>query len=362
VTRVAFRGDDGIGWALDQELRMTRELLTGVKPSPLIFADVLHTMNWRVLLGVPRELMAGKRVISHLTHDFTVAEQSPRFADVLQIVGLWIVRSRRAKERCDDLGLRSALIPYAVDHERFRRLPDRDDLRRAFRERHGIAADAFCIGSFQRDTQSDRKSPKLVKGPDIFADVVERAAARGVKVHVVLAGPRRMWLRDRLRQSGIAITWIGEDETGDAPVLPHAEMNELYNTVDLYVVSSRLEGGPQAILEAAAAECRIISTRVGHADDVLDPACLYDDASDAAVLIASDAANGTLASTVERNLGSSMRHSYAALRPQWRAAYDQVAGIPRLRRHEVAALPTLAGVATRRIRRILVKKKGENRS
>ena len=39
------------------------------------------------------------------------------------------------------------------------------------------------------------------------------------------------------------------------------QLNELYNCLDLYIVSSRLEGGPQAIIECALSKTPIISTR-----------------------------------------------------------------------------------------------------
>ena len=43
------------------------------------------------------------------------------------------------------------------------------------------------------------------------------------------------------------------------------EINELYNLLDLYVVSSRFEGGPQSILECGITKTPIISTNVGIA-------------------------------------------------------------------------------------------------
>ena len=53
-------------------------------------------------------------------------------------------------------------------------------------------------------------------------------------------------------------------------------MNALYNLLDVYLVTSRSEGGPRGILEAVAAGCPVLSTRVGLADDVLNPRCVVD--------------------------------------------------------------------------------------
>lgn len=52
-------------------------------------------------------------------------------------------------------------------------------------------------------------------------------------------------------------------------------LNELYNCLDLYVVSSRYEGGPQAILECAISKTPIISTDVGVASEILSTESIF---------------------------------------------------------------------------------------
>ena len=53
-------------------------------------------------------------------------------------------------------------------------------------------------------------------------------------------------------------------------------LNKLYNSLDLYIVSSRVEGGPQAILECAITKTPIISTDVGVASEILSPNSIYE--------------------------------------------------------------------------------------
>ena len=50
--------------------------------------------------------------------------------------------------------------------------------------------------------------------------------------------------------------------------VPYQKMNELYNAIDLYLVSSRVEGGPQALIEAPLAGTAVFSTDVGIARDI----------------------------------------------------------------------------------------------
>ena len=45
--------------------------------------------------------------------------------------------------------------------------------------------------------------------------------------------------------------------------------------MDLYIVSSRFEGGPQSILECAATKTPIISTDVGIAKEILSTESIY---------------------------------------------------------------------------------------
>jgi glycosyltransferase involved in cell wall biosynthesis len=49
----------------------------------------------------------------------------------------------------------------------------------------------------------------------------------------------------------------------------YPNIGKLYRALDLYLVSSRQEGGPKAILESMASGIPIISTRVGQASDLI---------------------------------------------------------------------------------------------
>ncbi len=132
-----------------------------------------------------------------------------------------------------------------------------------------LPSDKFIVGSFQRDTEGhDLVSPKLSKGPDRFCDYVEKLKKLGKDVHVLLGGWRRQYVINRLTKKGIPFTYL------EKPAI--AKVNLMYNSCDLYVVGSRYEGGPQAILECAATKTPIVSTDVGIADEILQPKCVID--------------------------------------------------------------------------------------
>lgn len=127
----------------------------------------------------------------------------------------------------------------------------------------------FFVGSFQRDTEgADLITPKLEKGPDKFCDYVEQLHAIRGDVHVLLNGWRRQYVINRLSLAGIPYTY------NELPDFNTVAM--MYAACDLYVVGSRYEGGPQAVLEAPAMNVPIISTDVGMAADILPSTCIMD--------------------------------------------------------------------------------------
>ena len=106
----------------------------------------------------------------------------------------------------------------------------------------GFSKDDYLIGSFQRDTEgNDLVSPKLIKGPDIFFDIITNLYRKNKNLKVVLTGKRREYLKNKFDANGIPYIYYEMADFG--------YLNKLYNLLDLYIVSSRIEGGPQAILE-----------------------------------------------------------------------------------------------------------------
>jgi glycosyltransferase involved in cell wall biosynthesis len=96
----------------------------------------------------------------------------------------------------------------------------------------------------------------------------------GKEVQLILAGYNRQYVINRLRKtcSNLEVLYFER--------IPSQYLNRLYNCLDLYIVSSRIEGGPQALVEASLARCPIVSTDVGLAKTILPPESIYNDAND----------------------------------------------------------------------------------
>ncbi|MCB0108921.1 MAG: glycosyltransferase family 4 protein [Caldilineaceae bacterium] len=333
--RVYLTGGDNMNWALDDDLRMTHQAIQElVEFTSLKECDVVHSMWWAELGEIPDELLLGKRIICHVPGEPFRYLKHPAFSPMMDKVGLWIGQNQQAVAQLNALRVANRYIPYAVNADLFHPLPPTDPQLAALRQTWAIPDDRYLIVNFHRDTEgSDLTEPKLVKGPDIFAEIVHLLNQRGQKIHVVLAGPRRFWLRRRLEALGIPYTYIGKEVTGQDDIainiLPQSELNLLYNLGDLYIVSSRSEGGPRSILEAALARCKMISTAVGMAPDLLQPTCLYRTPMEAAALIEADIAGNTLGKTLDLHQQRALdAHLPAAVMPRFADLYREIATLP----------------------------------
>ncbi len=126
-------------------------------------------------------------------------------------------------------------VPLGIDLEHF---PLVDAERRArARESLGLPASAFVVGSFQKDGAGwgEGLQPKLVKGPDVFLSVAERVREAIPELAVLLTGPARGFVRGELERRSIPCSDVRAGSRG--------ELASAYHSLDIYVVSSRQEGG-----------------------------------------------------------------------------------------------------------------------
>lgn len=151
-------------------------------------------------------------------------------------------------------------IPIGVDTQSFR-LPSPAERAQA-RARFGFRDNQTVIGSFQKDGVGwgDGMEPKLIKGPDLFVEAVGKMA-RDLPVAVLLTGPARGYVKAELtrRQIPFVHTFIKNQ----------AEIADCYHALDMYLVTSREEGGPKGIMEGMASGVPVVSTAVGMAEDLI---------------------------------------------------------------------------------------------
>ena len=212
--------------------------------------------------------MKNKKVICsyyHFDFDKFGQKEKENFYNLDQYVDEYHVISEMTKEQLSRLtDKKITSIPFWVNQNVWYEIKDKEELRKSF----DIDNEDYLVGSFQRDTEGhDLISPKLVKGPDIFIDLVKLIYSKNKKLKVILSGKRRNYVINKLEEAEIPYRYF--------EMAPLDVVNKLYNILDLYLVTSRVEGGPQAIFECALTKTPILSTRVGVAPEVLHKDSIY---------------------------------------------------------------------------------------
>ena len=331
VRSVHFSEGDDAGWAIDEDLRLTRSALSGrIAETSLVRSEVVHAVWWLRLLPFSRRDLAGKHVLCNADNAPFYYVTEPGFLKAREHVTLWIARSHEAVAQFAALGLESRYAPYTFDPALFRPLPDDDPEMVRLIEKWKIPQDRYIIANFHRDTEgSDLVSPKLQKGPDAFLEIVTRLHEEGAPIHVLLAGPRRFYLRRKLTERGVPFTFVGQDagakDDFGVNILSRAALNVLYNMADLHLITSRWEGGPQSVMESAATRGKVISTPVGLAPDILAPECLFSDIGEACEIIRSDIRDNHLAAPIEAQYQRAIgNHTEATLQRHLTEIYDSL--------------------------------------
>lgn len=214
-------------------------------------------------------LLQSKKVVAsvhHITPEKFDEREKQLFSLRDQFVDIYHVPCWKTHDQIRDLTSKPIkTFPFWVNPKIWY---NKRDQQVSLRKKYNFPEDAFLIGSFQRDTEGhDLISPKLEKGPDLFCDAVEKFSLKNKNVQVILAGWRRQYVMKRLADANIPYHYL------ELP--PFDVVNDLYNCLDLYIVSARYEGGPQSIVECSLNGTPIISTNVGLAPEFLPPESIF---------------------------------------------------------------------------------------
>ena len=152
------------------------------------------------------------------------------------------------------------VIPLGVDLSQFKKYNEK--CKTLLRKKYNLPTDKIIIGSFQKDGVGwgEGLEPKLIKGPDVFCEVVKEIQEK-FDIHIFLTGPARGYIKKKLEEYHVPYTHIFLEN--------YLDIVECYNSLDLYLVTSRAEGGPNALLEGMATGVPIVTTNVGMAADLV---------------------------------------------------------------------------------------------
>ena len=190
-------------------------------------------------------------------HIESFLESTPRLSKV-------ITASSLVEKRLLSWGLASdkvIKIPLGVNTKKF--LPCNESHKNKIRTLLKIPRESILIGSFQKDGKGwgEGLRPKLIKGPDIFTKTLKILSKRGLPVYALLTGPSRGYVKEELKKNNIPFfhSYVSNLD----------ELIPLYQALDLYLITSREEGGPMGLMESMACGVPVVTTKVGMAEDVI---------------------------------------------------------------------------------------------
>jgi len=210
-------------------------------------------------------------------------------------------------------------IPIGIDLDIFS--PQTKENKKASRFNLNIPDEAVVIGSFQKDGVGwgEGLEPKLIKGPDIFLKVIEKLKLEIPNLWVLLSGPSRGYVKNGLDVIGIPYRHRYLKDPN--------KLTDLYDALDLYIITSREEGGPKSLLEAMAKGVPVITTEVGQCKDLVtrgknammspidDVEILY---KSSAEVLSSESIRKTL---IDNGLFTATENSIETQLPLWRAYF-----------------------------------------
>ena len=188
--------------------------------------------------------------------------------------------------------------------------------KKMIRRELGIPESSIVLGSFQKDGVGwgDGLTPKLIKGPDVLLKTLSILQQRTKNIFVLLTGPARGYVKSGLARLGIPYKH---------EFIEYPDLGKFYHALDVYLVSSREEGGPKAILESMASGVPLVTTKVGQARDLVKHeengwVAPVGDCEGLALWVEEVISDSSVASRVARQGRlTAEKYSHQALAPEW---------------------------------------------
>jgi len=254
-------------WILDRLRKEWYDYNLDISSKLLINSDTIWLASPWTWKKLNQSTLKKKKVVCSIYHidfdkftefDLTEFKERDKFVDYYHVI------SQNTKLQLSSLTTKKIIsIPFWINQNNWFHIED----KRKLKEKYKLEDEYYLIGSFQRDSEGhDVNLPKLSKGPDRFLEIV-KDMNKEKKVLVLLTGKRRNYIINALEENNIQYKYF--------EMVNIKKINELYNMLNLYIVTSRVEGGPQAILECAITKTPIISTDVGVAKEILSKESIF---------------------------------------------------------------------------------------
>ncbi len=263
---------DGVDWVISeigkslQKHLADYEVIVSPDFSQATVNDIIHFSNRYQIDQITEEIKSKKILITYYHGENDDHELVEKFKSKMHLIKFIVTSNELTKKHLLESGFEESkivVIPIGIEVSDFIEVNAEEKAK--LRTEFGVPNDSYAIGSFVKDGNGwgDGMEPKLIKGPDVFCDVIEKLNQQlNGKVFVVLTGPARGYVKKRLDDAKIPYIHKFLDD--------YSEIVNYYNLIDLYIIPARLEGGPRSVLEAPAAGVPVVSTRVGMVPEIIE--------------------------------------------------------------------------------------------
>jgi glycosyltransferase involved in cell wall biosynthesis len=261
---------EGANWSIDHDGRSITANLPSFSSAVVmtfrgIRNSIVHFGSVNTFLGDdgPKLPHKSNKIIVTWFHISPGDKRTEFIPQAVKCVDLWHTACSITRNKLIKFGVpeeKITVIPLGVNLSAFG-VPTPQQ-KENIRSKLGIPKEKIVVGSFQKDGNGwgEGLEPKLIKGPDVFCDVVEKLRQR-YDLFVVLTGPARGYVKQRLESSGIPYSHYFLNDPD--------EIADYYKALDLYIATGRHEGGPKSLVESLASGVPLVSTKAGMAPDVI---------------------------------------------------------------------------------------------
>jgi len=303
--------------------RQVRDSLeVAIRDADVILLKVPGTLS---NLAFPILLRAGRRFGVNVVGDPTEVLRGPVGPALLRpVVRRWFVRNMRRQCRAATVAI------YVSSHVLPDRYPPGPTTETAYLSNVDLGEEAFRRPSGGRPTGPFRivtvgSLEQAYKGVDVLLRAFAPLARHDMKLELTVVGDGRV--RKGLEELAHS---LGIDErvrfVGSVP--GPAAVREIVSEADLFVLASRTEGLPRALIEAMALGVPSIGTSVGGIPELLPPEdrVAPDDVPELSKLIKEVIDDPRRrAAMSERNFDKAREYRESVLRPRRLAAYERLA-------------------------------------
>lgn len=298
-------------WIVDRLVDEWKSWNSDVSTGDMETADIIWLLADWCWQKIPHNLLKSKKVVTTVHHIVPEKFDVNDFSERDKITNVYHVPNFRTRDFIQRFTSKPIyVIPYWANQELwFPSTMSKNEIRK----KYNIPTNKFVIGSFQRDSEGfDTNQPKNEKGPRELAEYIATQSEIKKDVAFVVGGWRRHYVIKTLdslckergtiveicpcdiehKHAGNFLVGFEQDSIGRYQtqkidrrlrdcLTTQTDLCELYQTLDVYAITAKYEGGPQAFIECGLVGTPVVSTPVGIAEVVLSAAAINVDVTKA---------------------------------------------------------------------------------